>query len=91
MTENCVNVSGELTFGHSMSQQKLLQSQISQLAADSIKLSLAKVSQCDSAGLALLIELKRFCTGLKKNMLIVDVPESVKNLAQFCELESLLE
>lgn len=55
-----------------------------------LSLDLSKVEHCDSAGLALLIEAKRLGAEQKKDCIIEGVPKSVKALAEFCGVDTLL-
>lgn len=54
-----------------------------------LRLDLSNVTQCDSAGLALLIEAKRLCHAKKKFLAIQGMPEAIQALATFCGVESL--
>lgn len=55
-----------------------------------INLDLSEVTHCDSAGLALLIEVKRLSLALRKICKIQGVPNVVRTLAEFYSLDSLL-
>lgn len=56
-----------------------------------ICLDLSAVTQCDSAGLALLIEAKKLCRQYNKRFEILQMPDKTRALAEFCGVESLLE
>lgn len=51
---------------------------------------LSEVKQCDSAGLALLIEAKRLAKQKKRACKIIGMPKEVQALAQFCGVETIL-
>lgn len=52
-------------------------------------IDLSAVSQCDSAGLALLIEAKRLCALHDKSLVIEGMSNQVKALAEFCGVQAL--
>ncbi len=56
----------------------------------SLCLDLHEVAQCDSAGLAFLIEAKRVCQQYKKTFLIEGLPDVISALAVFCGVDTLL-
>jgi phospholipid transport system transporter-binding protein len=51
---------------------------------------LSQVSHCDSAGLALLIEIKRLCAIKKNKLMMQNVPNQLLDLAEFCGVKQLL-
>lgn len=55
-----------------------------------IKLDLSGVLQCDSAGLALLLEAKRLAHAYKKIVVIESMPSSIETLAHFCGINNML-
>lgn len=55
-----------------------------------LSIDLTHVSECDSAGLALLIDAERRCHFKKITCVLTGMTDSVKKLALFCGLESLL-
>lgn len=57
---------------------------------NTIRLDLNQVTQCDSAGLALLVEAQRLCKKYKKNLAIDGVSEEIKTLAEFCGVQEIL-
>lgn len=64
------------------------------LMADSsgkICLDLTAVTQCDSAGLALLIEAKKMCKQQNKHLEIHAMSEKTQALAEFCGVNFLLK
>ncbi|MDF1646508.1 MAG: STAS domain-containing protein [Legionellaceae bacterium] len=50
---------------------------------------LNQVLQCDTAGLALLIEAKRLCALKKSSFRIENMPHTMRDLARFCDVEHL--
>lgn len=55
-----------------------------------ISLDLSKVRQCDSAGLAFMIEVKKLCKKHKKMLEIREMPAKTEALAAFCGVQSML-
>ena len=59
-------------------------------ATSGIQLNLHKVTACDSAGLALLINTTKLCKFSNKALEIQQAPERVTALAKFCGVEAIL-
>lgn len=55
-----------------------------------VRLDLSNVVQCDSAGLALLIEAKRLCLKHCKILTIEGMPKVISAWAKFCGVETIL-
>ena|SRR3990167_10932745 len=55
----------------------------------SFLLELKQVLQCDTAGLALLIEIKRLCRANQCSLLIQNMPDIMLDLAKFCGVSHL--
>ncbi|MBA2656378.1 MAG: STAS domain-containing protein [Tatlockia sp.] len=56
-----------------------------------LNLQLSEVLQCDSAGLAFLIEAKRLCAHQNKTCNIIGLPQVVQALAEFCGVNEMLD
>lgn len=56
---------------------------------DELCIELQNVRECDSAGLALLIEARRLCHQYKKSLLISGLTDEIRALATFCGLEEI--
>ncbi len=54
-------------------------------------LDLSEVTQCDSAGLALLIEAKKLCQQYNKTFKVEGVSAKTLSLAKFCGVNNILE
>ncbi len=54
-----------------------------------IVFDLTHVLQCDTAGLALLIEAKRLCALQQSKLKVANMPDETLKLATFCGLEHL--
>ncbi|RUR08962.1 lipid asymmetry maintenance protein MlaB [Legionella sp. km772] len=54
-------------------------------------LDLTEVNQCDSAGLALLIEAKKLCKQYNKQFEVVGISAKTLSLAEFCGVNQILE
>lgn len=57
---------------------------------DRFCLDLSEVTYCDSAGLALLIEVKKWCTRSNKIFEVRGISSKTRSLAEFCGIESIL-
>lgn len=55
-----------------------------------ICLDLSRVEQCDSAGLAFMIEVKKLCKKHEKMLEIREMPAKIEALAAFCGVQSML-
>lgn len=55
-----------------------------------VRLDLSNVVQCDSAGLAMLIEAKRLCLIHHKRLTIEGMPKVISAWAKFCGVEAML-
>jgi phospholipid transport system transporter-binding protein len=53
-------------------------------------LDLSDVKQCDSAGLALLIEARKLCKKNNKILAIIGMPSETQSLAEFCGVKGIL-
>lgn len=60
------------------------------LGKEDLRLDLAHVSSCDSAGLAFLIEAKRLAREYKKLCHIEGMTKSIHTLAEFCGVDKML-
>lgn len=56
-----------------------------------LKIDLNEVSHCDSAGLALLIEIKQISKKYNKVCQIQNIPTIVQTIAEFCGIDSILK
>lgn len=54
-------------------------------------LDLSDVCQCDSAGLALIIEAKKLCNVYNKQFKVIGISNKTQLLAEFCGVNSILE
>lgn len=62
-----------------------------QPAGATMRLDLAGVHKSDSAGLALLLETMAVARSVGKRLAVVNLPESLRTLAQITEVESILQ
>ena len=82
--------SGELTFDTVQLDSERLLKLLRDNKTASICLDMHDVLQCDSAGLALLIEAKRLCKQYGTMLTIEGVPKAISALAEFCGVEAML-
>lgn len=80
----------ELTFNSVTSVYTSLSNAVTKKKEINICLDLSEVTRCDSAGLALLIELRRLCQHHKKTLEINGVPSQLQSLAEFCGVSRML-
>ena len=57
---------------------------------DQLQVSFAKATQCNSAALALMIELKAIARGAGHQVSFSDVPEGLGQLAKVCQVDSFI-
>ncbi len=89
--QQLLKLNHQLTFYTVNGLLKDLQAMMLGNSATAVVLDLQSVTACDSAGLALLIELKRWCAKQKKTLQLVSMPHSIKMLARFCGVDDLLQ
>lgn len=82
--------SGELTFDTVQLDSERLIRLLRDNETASICLDMHDVLQCDSAGLALLIEAKRLSKQYGKILTIEGMPKAISALAEFCHVEAML-
>ena len=78
-----------ITFDTVQQEHARLQHFIDSTHEDTVILDMSSIEQCDSAGLALMIEAKRLADSGHKACQFRAIPESVWNLARFCGVESV--
>lgn len=60
-------------------------------ASDEVfNLDLTNIKDCDSAGLALLLAVRRSCEKHNKKYILTHIPKKIESLAHFCGVEQLL-
>jgi len=92
-TENGLQLSGSLVFsnvsellGQGTSELEVLQNS----KIDTLIIDCKEISRIDSAGIALLIEWKRWCNNHKKKCLINGLPSQAKSLIETYRLQQVL-
>lgn len=85
-----IALEGELSFNTVMKHQTKLVKMFNGNKNQVTKLNLAKVTHCDSAGLALMIEAKRLAHRNDCQLVIESQPSQLKALAKFCNVSSIL-
>ena len=91
MSEQILTLANQLTFDSVNRHLANLHACLSGSVVSAVVLDLQAVTACDSAGLALLIEMKRWCKQQQKTFQMISVPPTVAVLAQFCGVEDLLQ
>jgi phospholipid transport system transporter-binding protein len=77
----------QLTFDTVPSDCARLSKLMTNPQVNSISLDLTKITYCDSAGLALLIEAIRLAKAHSKELKINEIPKRVYSLANFCGID----
>lgn len=88
--EQIFKPSSSLTFDTVQLNVKRLLQLLHDTSTKIIRLDLQGVTECDSAGLALLIEIKRLCHQYNKSLLIEKMPNSIASMAEFCGVDAVL-
>lgn len=81
----------ELTFKSVVAVRAQLYKELVASASDHLCLDLSDVSQCDSAGMALLVEARKLCKKHNKTFEIIGMPAETRSLADFCGVKDILE
>lgn len=81
----------ELTFKSVVAIRARLYQALIEDTSGSFGLDLSNVRHCDSAGLALLIEVRKLCKKNKKIFEIIGMPSETQSLAEFCGVKGILE
>lgn len=84
-------LSKNLTFNTVENERNKLIAFIENKEHDRICLDLGELSICDSAGLALIFDIKKLCHRLGKHLHIQAIPEDAQNLAAFYDVQDLLK
>ena len=82
--------SKELTFHTVPLDRARLITYLQDTSATTCCVDLSRVTHCDSAGLALLIEAKRLARFYQKDFLIHQIPDKVVALIEFCGVKTIL-
>ena len=90
MGEQLFIPSSLLTFDTVQSDSKRLMTLLHDNKTTTVRFDLCDVKQCDSAGLALLIETKRLCNQYHKTLVIEGMPKAISALAEFCGVDAML-
>lgn len=80
----------EMSFTTVENDRQRLLAYCQQLQEPVLILDLSDVTQCDSAGLAFLIEAKRLAREHKKTCQINGMTKTIQALAEFCGVEGIL-
>lgn len=83
-------IEGQLTYNTVMLKKKDFFDAIQKHQADNLAVDMSQVNKADSAGLALMLEAKRFAQRQHKQLHFQFVPNHLCQLAQFNEVASIL-
>jgi len=87
-TRQLLSLAEDLTIYHALEQKNILLDALS--TTDDLELDLLKVSEIDTAGLQLLILLKKEAQRTGKNVSIVAHSQAVRSVIDFCNLATEL-
>lgn len=90
MSGQAVKLASELTFSTVQQESQRFLKLVRDSKITALCLDLSEVHECDSAGLALLIEAKRLCKQYNKVLTIEKMPKMISTLATFCGVEGIL-
>lgn len=90
MSEHIYKPSRKLNFDTAKHNSDRLTKLFRDHRATCVRLDLKDVDQCDSAGLAWLIEAKRLSKKHQKGLVIEGLPTQIAILAEFCGVEDVL-
>jgi len=80
-----------LTFKSAVSVREKLYKALKEDISDRFCLDLTDVTDCDSAGLALLIEARKLCEQNNKTFEVKGMSPETQSLAEFCGVKNILE
>ncbi|MCC5791096.1 MAG: STAS domain-containing protein [Legionellaceae bacterium] len=90
MHESNVFMPGEtISFDTVEKEHRRLRQFISALGEQALTVDLSGIKQCDSAGLALILEAKRLANKAQKECFYQAIPDPVLKLARFCGIETI--
>ena len=90
MNEILFEVSSCLSFDTVQQESQRLKLLLQDHSVTHIKLPLQGVEHCDSAGMALLIDMKRLCEQHQKVVVFDNLSKPIRAMAKFCGVEALL-
>lgn len=88
--ENCLKIAPKLTFATVESYRRKIKKTLSCMTGRKFCLDLQGVEQCDSAGLALLIDSQRKCRNAHVHLQLIGVPQKIEALANFCGVRKII-
>jgi len=89
--QHALELSGGLIFDTVLANRKIIANALRKCSHSSLILDLKGVKQCDSAGLALMIDLKRLARRQNSQISFINLPKQMKALADFCSVSSILQ
>lgn len=91
LVDSCIILEGDLSVDSVMARDRELRQKVQQCAHSELRIDLSRVGHCDSAGLALLIDIKRHVKQQGKQLILIGLPAQTKALAEFCGVDSLVK
>ena len=81
----------ELTFKSVVTIREKLSNALLDTANNRLCLDLSEVIHCDSAGMALLVEIRKLCKQKNKIFEVIGMSAEAQSLADFCGVKDILE
>jgi phospholipid transport system transporter-binding protein len=91
VTDELFKPTKDLTFETVQQEGKRFLKLLNDVKTNKMRLDLSGVEHCDSAGLAMLIEVKRMCHQSNKALVIEGMPKVIGALADFCGVKTMLD
>ena len=79
----------ELTFKSVVTVRAKLDKMLKEQVHDRFRLDLGGVTLCDSAGLALLIEIRKWCQRNNRIFEVAGISPKIQSLAEFCGVDRI--
>lgn len=90
MLGNEIKLNKNLTINTVKSLNDSLLSQIQNKSHEILVINLDEVKNCDTSGMAFLVNLKRKCHEYSQKLQFINIPPIVSDLANFYEISSIL-
>lgn len=89
--QQALELGGDLIFDTVLANRKIIVNALRKDSSSSFVIDLKGINQCDSAGLAMMIDLKRLARRQNNQINFVNLPKQMKALADFCGVSSILQ
>lgn len=90
MNNKVVYLEGDLTIGNVVARKATLAQWLQTYQASEVVFDFSRVANCDSAGLALIIDLIRCAAKLGKSLRLTHLSQQMLDLVTFCGVDELI-